>query len=120
MGTRFLLLSIFLVTTSCQVYNSASRDKLLYGSGIDPDSNFGKAFAVITSRCLSCHAQFGTWTTEAQWISYGYVTASNLSESKVYYRLYGANLGIDKEDMPTNSALTSSELADVRNWILNL
>jgi hypothetical protein len=105
---------------SCQVYNSGSKDKLLYGSNIDANSNFGKAVAIFSNRCISCHAYFGTYTTEADWVTNGFVTAGDLSASKVYYRLFGANLGIGSEDMPQNSSLTNGELSTIRNWILNM
>jgi hypothetical protein len=113
-----IFFSIFLV--SCQVYNSASRDKLIYGSSVDPNSNFGKATQIIAAKCLSCHAVYGTYTTEAAWISAGLVTSRSLAGSKVYYRLTGANLGVGTENMPVNSTLTSGELSDIRAWILNM
>lgn len=117
---RLALFIVICGLLSCRVYNTASRDKLYFGSGVDPDTNFGKAFSVITNKCVSCHAKFGSWTTEQAWITNGYVVAQTLSESKVYYRLFGSNLGVDIEDMPSNSSLTSGELADIRNWINNM
>jgi hypothetical protein len=115
-----LIALLAVLTAGCQVYNSGSRNKLLYGGGVDPGTSFGRAFLVIRERCLSCHAQFAGWTTEQAWIDNGYVVAGSIAESQVYNRLSGANLGISAEDMPLDSVLTSDELAAIREWIEGL
>jgi len=115
-----LLLLVLFFNLSCQVYNTASRDKLAYGNAIDSNTNFGRAFLVFSSRCVSCHANFASWTAEQDWVTNGFVTAGSLANSKAYYRLYGSNMGIAAENMPLGSALTSQELADIRNWIVGM
>ncbi len=112
------IVSILLV--SCQIYNGASRDKLIYGSSVDLSTDFGKAYSVLSTRCTACHIQFAGWSTQQDWVTNGYVIAQNLSASKVYYRLIGANLGVATEDMPQNSVLSIDELADIRRWIQNM
>jgi len=92
----------------------------MYGSSVDPNSNFGKFLTVVSSKCLTCHAAWGSLATESDWIAQGLVVRGSLAGSKIYYRLLGANLGVGVENMPTNSALTSTELEDVRTWILNM
>ncbi len=118
--TNLLLAITIFASLSCQVYNSASRDKLIYGSGVDANSNFGKALSVLVDRCITCHADFGSLTTEAAWVASGRVVAGNISQSSIYYRLNGAGLGVGSEDMPQNSLLSSSEITLIRNWILGM
>lgn len=81
---------------------------------------FNSAYSILTAKCLSCHGNFGTYTTETLWINNSYVVARSLAQSKVYFRLTGANLGIASENMPQGSTLSSSEMATLRAWIENI
>jgi len=103
----------------CQSYNNSSRDRYQYAA-FDTSSAFGQAMQIFSTRCITCHSYFGTYTTEALWKSSGFVTAGSLTASKVYYRLNGAGLGIAAEDMPQGGVLSSNDLQTIRNWILNM
>ncbi|HUP56135.1 MAG TPA: hypothetical protein VM598_01695 [Bdellovibrionota bacterium] len=118
LSVLLLLAASFL--SGCQVYNSGARNRLAYGGQVDLTTDFGRAFTVIRERCLNCHAHFGGWTTDADWVNNGYVVPGEPAESQVYNRLAGAHLGIAPEDMPLDSALTSDELAAIREWIDDL
>ena len=82
------------------------------------------AFAVINSRCLSCHSSsnngdFRSLTTSKA-IQKQLISPGNLPASKLYYRLSGAQVGPGPRDMPDDGAIPQSEVQAIEAWILSI
>lgn len=82
------------------------------------------AFAVINSRCLSCHSSsnngdFRALTTSKA-IQKQLISPGNLANSKLYYRLSGSQVGPGPRDMPDDGAIPLSEVQAIEAWILSL
>jgi hypothetical protein len=118
---KFLILLILLFPQNCgQDYNSNSGDELLGGGGAAlgscesaSDARRCAAITVIQKRCLSCHAEWNAYSTDAQWVASGKVVSGNATGSVVVSRTINAG-----SDMPLGgSALPQTEYQSLLDWI---
>ena len=102
---------VFILSSSCQVYNSSTSDVVKYSGDGTPFSN---AQIVFATKCTPCH-NFHV-TLERDLILTGKVFKGDIYASPIITRLRGAGLG-GKEDMPPNSQLTQDEIDIIQEWI---
>ncbi|MBL7716369.1 MAG: hypothetical protein JNL01_12960 [Bdellovibrionales bacterium] len=109
-----------------QTLNSSAEDEAKYGSGdaivasaADP-AKFRAAREILIGRCVRCHSEVGT-NTEAEFKASSTlsVAAGDPASSTLYRRIKGAGVG-GNENMPPAEVLTSSELQQIRDWILTV
>lgn len=119
------LLALLLIITlgGCQNYNSNSADAGKYGpADIDTsDVNFVKAYPIIQSRCISCHAHAGwsIYTSTELWVEQsGRVVVGNPAASPLINRIKNFGVG---GDMPQNSGnLPAEEYQALVDWVTNI
>jgi hypothetical protein len=80
---------------------------------------FFQAYQLLDARCTSCHDyhdKLANWTKSEDWIAGSYVTPGNFEGSKLVQRLQfsGSNIPLG------SSALSSEDIAILRNWIEGL
>ena len=87
---------------------------------------FRAASVVIASHCVACHSD-GTGlpnfalTSEAAWVSSGFVVPGMPESSYLVQRINGAGLGGDAETMPFDRpAIEPDELAAIETWIRSI
>lgn len=125
---RVLLLLLFLIClSSCEDYNSNSADKIKYSNEPQSeeagDPNFAPAFAIIQSRCISCHSGFhnnwAAYTSDEQWINSGLVHRGDPDNSHFIKRII--NSGQAGANMPQGAgALPDAEYQLLRKWIAEM
>lgn len=120
-----LLAPLLLILTlgGCQNYNSNSADAGKYGpTDIDTsDTYFVKAYPVLQSRCISCHAHAGwsIYNSTDLWVQQsGRVIPGNIDASPLINRI--KNYGVSG-DMPQNSGnLPAEEYQALVDWVTNI
>lgn len=113
-----LSLGIFAIGGCGKVYNSSSSDLAIYGTGVSGSVNFLNARATMVKRCFSCHANWAGWD-EATYVTNSFVTARNLSNSKLYTRIRGNEVN-STGNMPPTGILTTAEVESFSTWILGM
>lgn len=84
------------------------------------------ARAVLTSRCLNCHngsaAVNFDFATDADFVNTGFVTAGDLSKSKLIYRIQNYPVTVSgARNMPlAGAALSTSDYTILSDWILQM
>lgn len=119
---------ILLILSSCEDYNSNSADKIKYSNEPQSeqeagDPNFAPAFAIIQSRCISCHSGFhnnwATYTSDDKWINSGLVHRGDPDNSHLITRIF--NSGQAGANMPQGAgALPDAEFQTLRKWIVEM
>lgn len=120
---RIILLLTFIITVSCQDYNSNSADRVKYGPVVlnESDPNFARAYNIIQSRCVSCHSStihdpWATYQDNAAWIDSGLVQRQDSQNSYFIQRII--NYGGASSNMPQGqSALSQSDYEHLVKWI---
>ena len=119
----FISIAFLLNLSACgKIDNSSSTDKSLYGAIIDTgSSDFLAVKTMIRNSCISCHAEWNSYTS-ADFIASGLVVIANATASKLYYRNQNATSGAGPRNMPNGgqAALTEAELIIMTNWINSL
>lgn len=110
-----IFLGLVFITSCGQDYNSNYNDVDLYGTGVDPASEFGQAYFVMRDRCFSCHGNLAQLKTSAEWVAANKVDAGDWDRS--YIRNYLTNYG---GSMPPNGDLSPDELTKLQTWVNNL
>jgi cytochrome c553 len=82
------------------------------------DTAFGHVQKIIGDNCMMCHANF-TGFSESDFVTNKLVMPGNASQSELYAKLIGSNVGgAIKADMPLKGApLSTDQLLDVKDWI---
>jgi mono/diheme cytochrome c family protein len=84
---------------------------------------------ILQAKCLTCHAHFNNYTTDAQWLAAvgnydntkRLVSAGNPSASPIFARLKGSAVTGANQNMPeSGTALTTDQLNAVKNWVQNI
>lgn len=94
------------------------------GGGSSSSPEYEAAVAVINSRCLGCHSSSnngdfrGLTTSKA--IQKQLIVPGDLTNSKLYYRLQGSQVGSGPKTMPTDGAIPFSEVQAIEAWILSV
>jgi len=123
----FPLISILFLLASCEDYNSNSADKLKYSNEPQQeesgDPNFQPAFAVIQSRCISCHSGFhnnwATYTSNEKWLNSGLVLRGDPDNSRLIRVII--NSGQAGANMPQGAgAIPDSEYQLLLKWITEI
>lgn len=109
---------------STVVLDPAVVDDTGTGGGSSESAEAQAAFAVINARCLSCHSSsnngdFRALTTSKA-IQKQLITAGDLTNSKLYYRLSGSSTAGGPKNMPTSGAIPPSEVQAIEAWILSI
>lgn len=109
---------------STVVLDPAVVDDTGTGGGLSESAEAQAAFAVINSRCLTCHSSsnngdFRALTTSKA-IQKQLITAGDLTNSKLYYRLSGSSTTGGPKNMPTSGAIPPSEVQAIEAWILSI
>jgi mono/diheme cytochrome c family protein len=116
----FLTVACLFVLGACmQTENSNQNDKLLYGPA-PGSTGFSTARFIMAQNCSSCHSYHTM--SEADLINAGLVksgSGGDPTQSKIYYRLKGT-AGAGPHDMPQNGGLSSSDIADISDWLKNV
>ncbi|MBN22157.1 MAG: hypothetical protein CL678_12830 [Bdellovibrionaceae bacterium] len=112
-----LNLSLILIRCAPQTENSFSDDAKIYGV-VDGSEKFLNFRTIIVDECSACHGDFASYTAE-QWVSLGYVVASDSTNSKLYRRIRGSSVG-GEEDMPPISILSPAQRETIVEWINSL
>ncbi len=105
-----------------RIENSNSTDKNLYGTITEVgSSDFLAVKSMIRNSCVSCHAEWNSYT-ETDFKMAGLVVAANPTASKLYYRNQNSTSGVGPRNMPYGGqvALTDAELFIMTNWINSL
>ncbi|AZZ38142.1 hypothetical protein CIK05_15490 [Bdellovibrio sp. qaytius] len=94
------------------------------GGGSGESAQALAAVAVINNRCLSCHSSsnngdFRSLTTSKA-IQKQLITAGNLANSKLYYRLSGSSTAGGPKNMPMSGSIPPSEVQAIEAWILSI
>lgn len=121
MNSKFIALFSLALLGCGQDYNSNTNDQGQYASvTIDsstPDgTRFSSAYKILQSKCMQCH-DWTSYNTSEKWISTGYVSQGNFSDSTIITALknYGGQMPKDPY-----TALSDTEVATLREWISNL
>lgn len=119
--------SFLLMLSSCEDYNSNSADKIKYSNEPQSeqagDPNFAPAFAIIQSRCISCHSGFhnnwATYTSNEKWINSGLVHRGDPDNSTLIKLII--NSGQAGANMPQGAgAIPDAEFQTLRKWIAEM
>jgi hypothetical protein len=120
-----LIILAGVLLTSCDEYNSNSADKIRYGENTEEevnsgDPNFAPAFAIIRTKCISCHSgdhnNWAAYTDDDKWIASGLVHRGDPDNSSFITRII--NSGHPGANMPEGlGALPDSEFQILRKWI---
>ena len=105
-----------------KIDNSSSTDKNLYGTITDVgSSDFLAVKTMLRNSCISCHAEWNSYTN-ADFLASGLVVTANVTASKLYYRNQNSISGTGPRNMPNGgqTALTEAELITMSNWINSL
>lgn len=113
---KFFFLTIFLLT-SCQDYNSNSSDRDRYGAIElnETDPNFPQAYAIIQTRCASCHdhAHWAAFKSNADWIGNNYIIPKSPDSSTLINYIINAG-----GSMPLGgSPLPDAEYNHLLKWV---
>jgi hypothetical protein len=114
----FILLLTMPVTGCFQTENSSSQDAGTYGN-VDGTADFLAVRTIFSQSCggASCHGYHTQ--TELQLKTAGLFIANDPDNSKLYYRLVGSSGSSGPKNMPSGGALSSSDVQQIRYWILN-
>jgi uncharacterized membrane protein len=126
---RYFFLILLFSLIACDEYNSNSADKIKYSEDVQEevaepgDANFAPAFAVITTRCISCHSNhhnnWASFTDNEKWISSGVVHRGDPDNSEFIKRII--NTGGPGANMPEGlGALPDVEYQLLRKWITEM
>lgn len=110
-----LLLFSAAILTGCQTQNSSANDRNAWSAA---STQFLEARSIFTQSCAACHGFLLSWS-EADFKSNGWVTAGDLNNSKVYYKLIGSTGGPNgvTKDMPQGGALTTDQVNAIQAWV---
>lgn len=106
------------------VLDPAVLDDTGTGGGSSESIEAQTAVAIINARCLSCHSSsnngdFRALTTSKA-IQKQLITAGDLANSKLYYRMSGSSTAAGPKTMPTDGAIPLSEVQAIEAWILSI
>ncbi len=95
---------------------------------VSKSSLFPQVQNILQNKCLSCHTPSASaghinlsYTSEADFISNGYVSVGSPQNSSLLYRIKGAGLKPDLETMPIGGKkLTELEIDLINEWIVSL
>ena len=114
-----LQLFIFLILAgACQNWGSSSMDERKYSSGeLDgSDPNFKAAYAIIKTRCISCHnyhSEWASYTSSAKWLESNDIIPGNDVSSPLITQLIN-----EGGDMPrAGGALPEAEYQTLKLWV---
>ncbi len=117
MTSKNIFFILFFFLCSCgRPYNSSYSDASKYGSNGTGTAEFLAAREVVSNRCLSCHAEWSSYT-EALFVSQNYVVGGSLSNSILYTKIRGNDVG-SSGNMPPSENLSAEEIGKIRTWIL--
>lgn len=119
--SRYLALKHSLTTV---VLDPAVIDDTGSDGGTSESIEAQTAIAIINSRCLGCHSSanngdFRALTTSKA-IQKQLITAGDLANSKLYYRMSGSSTAGGPKTMPTDGAIPLSEVQAIEAWILSI
>jgi uncharacterized membrane protein len=114
---KLLVVSLLLILTGCQDYNSNSNDKNRFKQvTLTGSANFNSAYYIIQERCTTCHTEYANYTNEQDWIDQGLATAGDADGSRVIFRII--NNGGTDSDMPLGlGPLPNDEYQDLVDWV---
>lgn len=108
------LLVFLLMLSSCQAYNSASRDDQIFADAADAEA---VARGVLSRQCGQCHA-FHTTPLDTLTLR-NYIVPGHPEQSLILQRSKGTGYG-GNENMPPAGALSYDEIDHLNTWITNI
>jgi hypothetical protein len=110
---------ILLLLVSCIPRNSGPSDSNDFIPGGNTNSGESQvsinAKNTIRSKCIGCHGNFSSFSSDQDFIRAGLVVAGSPSRSKIFIRVSGTSGG---PQMPKNQrSLEGGQISDIRFWI---
>lgn len=119
---RVVLLLALAFLSGCQDYNSNTNDRERFGRvNLTGGAKFEAAYYIIQQRCTNCHSSsihnsWASYTSEADWISRGYVVAGDPDSSRLIFRII--NSGGTDSNMPLGlGPLPNDEYQALVDWV---
>lgn len=114
---KFFLVSLLVILTGCQDFNSNSSDDDRFKQvTLTGTANFNSAYYILQERCATCHNEYAGYTNEQDWVDEGLASPGDASGSKVIFRII--NTGGTDSDMPLGlGPLPSDEYQDLVDWV---
>lgn len=110
-----LAFSAFFILSCGKVKNSSSSD----GGSTVGTAEFVEAQGVISSKCLSCHSNWSSYTAD-DFVANGLVFKGSPANSTLYSRIRGNDVGTTG-DMPSGQpSISRTELMSIKTWISSL